>query len=57
MAANHLKPSLPNDDQVHESWVNRIGSFMKDFPLLQLLSNDALKVCFVALIPVYHIVH
>jgi hypothetical protein len=44
LAAVHLKPALPNDDEVHESWVNQMESFMKEFPLLKLLSNDALKV-------------
>ena len=52
LAAVNLKPLLPGGDQVYESWVNQIESFMKDFPLLQLLSNDALKVGFVDLIPV-----
>lgn len=44
LAADNLKPALPIDDEVFESWVNKMESFMKDFPLLQLLSNDALKV-------------
>ena len=44
LAAENLKPSLPCDDEVFESWVNQMTSFMSDFPLLQLLSNDALKV-------------
>ena len=44
LAAENLKPTLVTKDEVFESWVNQMESFMKDFPLLQLLSNDALKV-------------
>lgn len=43
-AAVNIKPSLPPDDEVYKSWMNQMESFMKDFPLLQLLFNDALKV-------------
>ncbi|XP_028405416.1 dynein heavy chain domain-containing protein 1-like isoform X2 [Dendronephthya gigantea] len=42
-AAVNIKTSLPHDDEVYKSWVYQMESFMKDFPLLQLLFNDALK--------------
>lgn len=44
LAAQNLKSSLQDGDEVYESWINLMESFMKDFPLLQQLSSDALKV-------------
>lgn len=44
VAAQNMKSSLSDGDEVYESWIKRMESFMKDFPLLQQLSMDALKV-------------
>ena len=42
--AKKLEGSLLEGDAVYEAWLKLMDSFMKDFPLLEQLSNDALKV-------------
>lgn len=44
VAAQNMKSSLSDGDEVYESWIKQMEAFMKDFPLLQQLSMDALKV-------------
>ncbi|XP_046864663.1 uncharacterized protein LOC124459187 isoform X2 [Xenia sp. Carnegie-2017] len=43
LAAENLKSLLPDHDEVYEAWIRKMEAFTKDFPLLQLLSSDALK--------------